>query len=159
MSKSWWTTVAVVLTLATIALSVVSASSRRPEAETLVLVGGTGDHNSTVQFELRGKPVHGLYPGAVRQMRITVDNPFGFGLQVQDLTAEVSSSDRQGCPANSQNLEVRRYDGVLPVTIAASGRTELDGSIPVAMPVGATEKCAGARFTLSISGAGRRVDR
>ena len=158
--KSWWTAAAVAAALAT-ALVVVVTGPEAPEDETFVLVGRGGGEpgGGPLAFELKGEPVRGLYPGAVKQMRITVDNPLGYRLSVQRLSATATSSSRRGCPATSANLRVREFTGKLPVTVAAAGRTDLGGAIPVAMPLGAPENCAGVRFTIAISGVGYRVAR
>ncbi|MEU4687524.1 hypothetical protein [Actinoplanes sp. NPDC023714] len=153
--------VAAAAALAT-ALVVVVTGPEAPEDETFVLVGRGGGEpgGGPLAFELKGKPVRGLYPGAVKQMRITVDNPLGYRLSVQRLSATVtSSSSRRGCPATPANLQVKEYTGRLPAIVAAGGRTDLGGAIPVAMPLGAPEKCAGVRFTIAISGVGYRVAR
>jgi hypothetical protein len=160
MLKSWWAAAAAAAALAA-ALVVVVTGPNEPEDEALVLVGrdSGNPHGGPLAFELKGKPVKGLYPGAVKQMRITVENPLGYRLSVQRLSARVTSSSKRSCPATSANLQVRDYTGTLPVTVAAAGRTELGGAIPITMPLGATEKCAGVRFTISVSGVGRRVAR
>jgi hypothetical protein len=160
MLKSWWTAAAAAAVLSVAALVAVSDSPADQEGEMLILTGRGSDHrDGPLHFLLEGTPVRGLYPGAVKQMRITVDNPLGFQLSVQRLSAEVTATSRRGCPATSANLQVRDYTGTLPVTVAAAGRTELGGAIPITMPLGATEKCAGVRFTISVSGVGRRVAR
>lgn len=159
MSKKWWMAAASVAVLITAAFIVATDSSGTPDDGNLVLVGQGSRQDGPLYFQLKGKPVKGLYPGAVKQMRITVVNPLGYRLRVQSLSARVSDSNRRGCHPNSENLQIRKYEGQLPIMVAASGRTELSGVFPVTMPRGATRKCAGARFTVSISGIGRRVTR
>lgn len=159
MTKSWWIAAVSAASLITAAFVVATDSAETPDDGTLVLVGQTDHQDGPLYFELKGKPVKGLYPGAVRQMRITVVNPLGSRLSVQSLTARVSDSNRRGCRADSANLQVRNFSGRLPITVAASGRTELNGAFPITMPSGATRACAGARFTISISGVGRRAPR
>jgi len=157
MSKSWWVAAGSAAALATAALVVASGAPEEPDGTIVLVSGNGGRHDAPLYFELKGTPVRGLFPGSVKQMRITVRNPLGFRLIVQSLSAEVSSTDRRGCRAASENLQVRPYVGNLPVTVAASGSTDLGGAIPVAMPLGAAQRCAGARFTISISGIGRRA--
>ncbi|WP_229071498.1 hypothetical protein [Actinoplanes sp. DH11] len=160
MVKKWWAATASAAALGVALVAAVSGPPEGPQDETLVLVGRGGDRSGgRMHFELTGTPVRGLYPGAVKRMRITVDNPLGFRLSVRSLSARVTSSSRRGCPATPANLEVRDFTGALPAMVAARGRTDLAGSIPVAMPLGATEKCAGARFTIAVSGVGDRVAR
>ncbi|WP_203824292.1 hypothetical protein [Actinoplanes palleronii] len=157
MSKRWWIAATSAAALAA-ALIVAVGSPDNPD-ETIVLVGDSHHRGGPLYFELKGKPVRGLFPGAVKQMKISVVNPLGYRITVHRLTAKVSDTDRRGCSATAANLQVRSYSGRLPVTVAASGRTELGGAIPVSMPIGATRKCAGARFTIAISGVGQRVPR
>ncbi len=162
MLKSWWTAAGAVAMLAGVLLAVApDAPDTAAEDEAMVLVGGHGgDHRGgPMYFVLEGKPVRNLYPGAVRQMRITVLNPLGYRLRLQQVTGKVTSSSRRGCPATPSSLEIRTFTGRLPVMLPARGRTTLDGALPVAMPSGTTEKCAGARFTIAISAVGVRVDR
>lgn len=157
--KRWWMATVSAAVLIAAGFIVATDSSEAEDDGNLVLVGQGGHHDDPLYFQLKGKPVKGLYPGAVKQMRITVVNPLGFPLRVQSLTAKVADSNRRDCHADPQNLQVRRYNGRLPIMVAASGRTELAGSFPVTMPSGATRKCAGARFIISISGVGQRVNR
>lgn len=156
MVKSWRTTTTAVVALAGILLVSTSGSSV-PDQETLLLVGG--QRGGPLHFKVEGRSVRGLYPGSTRQMRITVRNPLGFRLSLRQLTAKVSSSSRRGCLPIAKNLQVRRYSGPLPVTVAASGRTPLAGSIPVVMPMGASQKCAGATFVITLSAVGVRMNR
>jgi hypothetical protein len=158
MSKTWWTAAAAAITLAGVLVAI--APQRNPDSEEMLLVGRGGDQsNGPLHFVLEGKPVRGLYPGAVKNMRITVRNPLGYRLSLQRLTAKVTSSSRRGCPATSANLLVKEFSGKLPAMVAANGRTNLDGAFPILMPMGATEKCAGTRFEISVSGVGYRVHR
>jgi hypothetical protein len=160
MLKSWWTAAALAAVLAGVLAAVAPGAPSGRDGDVLRLAGRGGDHHDgPLYFTLEGKPVRGLHPGAVKQMKITVRNPLGFRLSLQKLTAKVSSSSRPGCPANSQNLQVREFSGRLPATVAATGRTELAGSVPVVMPIGASQKCAGASFTITVSGVGQRMNR
>ena len=161
MVKSWWTAATAMAVLAGVLLIAGPGFLDDPAEDTeLELVGrGAGRPGDRLHFRLEGKPVRGLYPGAVKQMRISVRNPLGFRLSVQQLTAKVTASSQRGCPATSANLRVEEYTGKLPAMVAASGRTELGGAVPIVMPAGASQKCAGARFTVSISGVGHRVAR
>jgi hypothetical protein len=159
MSKIWWTAAAsAAAALATAAFVTATDSSGTPDDGMLVLVGQGTHRDDPLHFQLRGKPVKGLYPGAVKQMRITVVNPLGFRLRVQSLSAQVSGSNRRGCHAESQNLQIRQFSRPLPITVPV-GRTDLSGFFPITMPRGAPRTCAGARFTITISGVGRRVTR
>ena len=160
MLKSWWSVVAAAAVLAGVLVAVAPDPPSVRDGDVLQLVGRDGEHSDgPLYFTLEGRPVRGLHPGAVKQMIITVRNPLGFRLSLQRLTAKVTSSSRRGCPATSDNLQVQPYRGQLPATVAATGRTVLDGTIPVVMPIGASEKCAGTDFTIRLSGVGRRMSR
>lgn len=159
MLKNQW--IAVVAAVVLVGGLAAAASDTPPtsENEDLVLVGRDDRQTGPLHFVLEGKPVRGLYPGATKQMKITVRNTLGTRLDLVNLTARVSSSAHRGCPATAANLQVRRFTGRLPARVAAGGRTELAGTIPVVMPMGASIKCAGTRFTITISGVGHRVGR
>ncbi|MEU4428125.1 hypothetical protein AB0F81_46510 [Actinoplanes sp. NPDC024001] len=160
MSKSWWTAAAAAVSLAGVLLAVAPAPPSAHGDGALRLAGRDAENrDGPLHFTVEGKPVRNLYPGAVQPMRLTVRNPLGFRLSVQRLTAKVTSSSRRSCPPTAGNLQVRAYSGHLPVIVAATGRTALDGTIPVVMPVGASEKCAGASFTITVSGVGHRMSR
>ena len=151
MVKIWWLAAASAAVLAAALVAMVAD----PLDDAMVPVGrGAEQHDGPLRFALEGKPVRGLHPGAVRQMKITVSNPLGSPLRLDRVTGTVVSSGRRGCPATAENIQVQTYNGRLPATVAAHGRTVLDGTIPVTMPAGATAQCAGARFTISLAGTG-----
>src|SRR4051794_21415659 len=102
MLKSWWTAAGAAAVVAGVLLAIApSPPATQAEDEAMVLVGGRGGdhHGAPMHFVLEGKPVRGLYPGAVRQMKITVFNPLGAKLRVQQVSGRVTSSSRRGCPA------------------------------------------------------------
>jgi hypothetical protein len=159
MLKSRWTVTTAVAVLAG-ALAVVALDSPSDPDEALLLVGrDRAPGSGQLRFQLEGRSVRGLFPGATRQMRITVRNPLGVRFSLQQLTAEVSSSSRRGCAVTPANLQVRQYSGRLPVTVEATGSTRLAGTVPVVMPMGASQKCAGAGFVITLSGVGMRMGR
>ena len=156
--KIWVTTLtaAVLIGGAVMALTPGTPSSPEPsDNETMVMVGRErGD--GTMHFALAGKAVRGLYPGAVKEMRMTVVNPTRHRMRLQKLSGRVVSSSRRGCAASS--LQVKAYGGKLPMAIEPYGRVTLPGTLPVTMPMGTSTKCAGARFTIALSGLGSRED-
>ncbi|WP_430780897.1 hypothetical protein [Actinoplanes sp. G11-F43] len=157
MVKNWRIAAAVTAVLAGGLLAATSFSPHAPDEALLLVSRGSEPPGGPLHFTLEGKSVRGLHPGATRQMRIAVRNPLGVRISLQHLTAKVSSTSRRGCPATEANLQVRRYSGHLPVTVAATGRTDLAGSFPVVMPLGASEKCAGADFVITLTGVGHRM--
>jgi|1186.fasta_scaffold315860_2 hypothetical protein len=127
---------------------------------TMVLISRNGEKDyGSMHFALSGRSVQSLYPGATRQMKLTVVNPYGFRLRLQRLTGKVITSSRRGCSPTAANLAIKEYDGLLPVTVHAHQRVTMAGSIPVTMPRSATEKCAGSRFIIMLSGWGGRAER
>ena len=162
MLKSWWTAAGAAAVLAGVLVVLAPGPpDTAAEDEAMVLAGGQGSSHrgGPINFSLEGKPVRGLYPGAVRQMRITVFNPFGARLQLRQVSGMATSSSRRDCPANSTSLQIQTYTGRLPVTIPAHGRTTLEGTLPISMPSGTSEKCAGSRFAIAITATAYRVDR
>lgn len=153
--KIWWTTLAAAALAGGVMVLMPGAPSSPASSddEAMVMVGRERGDGS-VQFALEGRTVRGLYPGAVKQMRTTVVNPSRYRLKLQKLSGKVVSSSRRGCPA--ANLQVKAYNGKLPVTIEPYGRVALTGTLPITMPMGAPTKCAGTRFTIYLSGTGLR---
>jgi hypothetical protein len=160
MSKIWWKAASAAAVLATLLVGVALWQPASPTDEAVVLVGGSSSHHGDpIYFTLEATPVRALHPGAVRQMKVTLINKLGYRLKLQRLSGKVTSSSRRGCSATAANLQVKDYSGSLPVSISARARTSLGGAIPVVMPPGASQKCAGARFTITLSGIGYRADR
>lgn len=160
MLKRWQAALAVAATLAGAYLAAGPSDSRTLDYASLELVGRGQDlGGGRIQFTLSGRAIKGLYPGATTQMKLTVTNPYGFRLQLQHLSSRVTKSSRPGCAPTSINLTTGDYRGRLPITIGAHDRATLPGSIPVSMPSGASVKCAGSRFTITLSGLASRVDR
>ena len=156
--KIWWTTLATAALIGGLVVVVTPGSPDPADDETMVMVGREhGD--GALHFALDGRAVRGLYPGAVKQMRVAVVNPSRSRMSLQQLRGKVVASTRRGCPATAANLQIQGYSGKLPVTIAAYGRTTLAGTLPVTMPIGASARCAGARFTIALHGVGYRDGR
>jgi hypothetical protein len=108
---------------------------------------------------VEGKAVNGMYPGATKQVKLTVVNPYDFHLRLQSLGGKIAKTSRRGCAPTAANLEVRGYSGTLPVDIRPRSRTALAGGIPVMMPRSATAECADVKFFLTLSGIGAKVSR
>jgi hypothetical protein len=155
MLKNWLTPIT---TVAMMASAFAVAASPGRDMEALVLTGGHGD-SGPMRFVLEGRPVGGLYPGAVEQIKLKVANPLSYKLRLTQVNGKVTRTSHSGCPATSASLQVKQYSGVLPLTIRAHDRLSLAGTIPVTMPSGASEKCAGARFTIALTGLAYRVER
>jgi hypothetical protein len=107
-------------------------------------------------FEIEGKSVAGLYPGAARSMAIRVRNPYKFDLKITRLNADVVKSNRRACPARPANLVAGKPSGQFPITVRARQSREA-GSIPIRMPSTVTNECAGVTFTIRITGVATKV--
>jgi hypothetical protein len=152
--RVWWTAITATAALATSFIVAASGQEGEP-GENMVLTHG-GQYGSDYRFGLAGKPIKGMYPGASRQINIMVSNPYGFALDLRDVSARVVSTSRRGCPATSASLQVGVYKGHLPVTIKPHDRRTLPGSITVTMPRDAASNCSSVRFTVALSSTGSR---
>jgi hypothetical protein len=92
------------------------------------------------RFRVQGR-VGGLYPGALKTMRVKVRNPYAFPIRIRRLRASVGAA-RPGCTA--ANLQVRRARANVVVRPRRTVRVRLR----VRMRPSAPEACQGARFPL-----------
>jgi hypothetical protein len=155
--KIWWTAITATAALATAFVVAASGQEGQP-GEDMVLTHG-GQYGSYYRFSVEGKPLKGLYPGASRQLNVTVANPYGFSLKLHQVSGRLVSTSHRGCPATSASLRVGDYKGRLPITIKPRDRRILPGSITVSMPNNATPKCSNVRFTIAVSSTGSRARR
>lgn len=100
-------------------------------------------------FTVRATPVQELYPGAVRQLRLTLTNPYAFDLRVTGVRAGVTATSDPGCAPIATNLEVRPYTGDFPVRVQAQDSAEA-GAVPLHMPNSVANDCQGATFTIAV---------
>lgn len=113
---------------------------------------------SEYSFTVQATPVEGLYPGAVRQLRLTLTNPYTFDLLVTGMRADVVGTSRPGCAPVPTNLEVRPYTGELPVGVKAEESAEA-GAVPLHMPNSVANDCQRATFTIVLSADATRAER
>jgi hypothetical protein len=152
------------LTIATmVATGIVSAgpyTGAEAGDSNLVLLGQDKQlRHGPARFQLHGQRVHGLYPGATREMRIVLTNPYSFRLRLWDISGEISRSSHRGCPATSTSLRVTGYTGEVPVFVGPHSRATLPGSVSLAMPRTAPQQCAGSHFTIALTGMASTVGR
>ena len=137
--------------------------ARLPGADepTLFLASGNDRHGyqPQVQFTIEGTSVRGLYPGAVKEIKLKITNPYSFALRIHSLSGKVISTSRRGCYVSPSNVRVLDYTGRLPATVQGRSRTALTGFLPIMMPRQATPKCADTRFTILLSGTGTKATR
>ena len=109
-------------------------------------------------FEIAGTPVRDLYPGAVRQIEISIENPQGRRIRVQSIEGRVVSTSRRGCAPVPSNLELRPHLGQLPRTVSARSRARV-GFFEVHMPNSVVDECQRAVFSIRFTGKAALVDR
>ncbi|MDY7084517.1 MAG: hypothetical protein SYR96_05370 [Actinomycetota bacterium] len=157
--KVWRSAVTALATLISAFAVASSAQQGSPDEKALVLTRSSRDPRGNVRFTIEGHPVTGLYPGATRQVRITVVNPFAFALWLHGLDGRLIDTARRGCPINRSTLRVSGYNGRLPVVIKPYRRSTLPDSITVTMPREASPKCSHAKLLVALTASGRRAGR
>jgi hypothetical protein len=151
-----WRTTLVGLALIALPLATVDSSGLR-QFDTQQLTLTIHDGQAPGHFTVEGTPVKGLYPGAVRQIKLTVVNPERSALRIDRLRGRVVATSRRGCPVSG--LRVDGYDGKLPARVQAHGRTTLPGRLVVTMPADTTPNCSGTKFTIELVADGARTGR
>ena len=150
----------------TLAALTLAASAGIPDASASETMMITGAHRETRGYDdhrpfdiaMRGKAPKGLYPGVVRDMKLTLRNPYDFALSVKTLRGEVVATSKRRCKTGPANLVARGYAGPLPIVIPPRGKVDAK-SIPLHMPPGASQACAGAIFTIRLSGTATKAYR
>ncbi len=89
-------------------------------------------------------PVKLLYPGLARDVPLTIDNPFGFGIDVH--TIKVTSHGTSSCPA--EFLRLRTYDVHGPKIAAESSAPT---TTRIALTEDAPDACQGERFSIRVT--------
>lgn len=155
-----------VATLAAIVL-VVHAGVTAPPPDRLTsiqLAGASGDGNgnsgASQDFQLTDAGgVSGLFPGAVKPLRLSVTNPYSFDIKVTALTVTLTAkagTGKAGCANTTQNLQPGTYTG--PSFVVKDHRTvAAPADIPITMPRTAAAACQGAAFPLSYGGTATKV--
>jgi hypothetical protein len=124
----------------------------------LTAAPGTDLDAPQYSFIVQAAPVGGLYPGAVRQLRLTLTNPYTFDLLVTGMHADLVGTSRPGCAPVPTNLEVRAYTGELPVGVKAEDSAQ-GGAVPLHMPNSVSDDCQRATFTIRLSADAMRASR
>jgi hypothetical protein len=159
----WKITVGTVGMLAAFTLAASAGVQDASASETMVITGARHDLRSyddrqPFGIAMGGKAPKGLYPGVVREMKLTLRNPYDFALNVKSLRGEIVASSRRKCKPVAANLVARGYAGKLPIVIPPRGKVDAK-SIPLYMPPGASQACAGATFTIRLSGTATKAYR
>jgi hypothetical protein len=128
------------------------------------LVGASSNSNSGANqdFQLTdGGGARGLFPGAVKPLRLSVTNPYNFDIKVTALTVTLTakaSTDKAGCANTAQNLQPGTYTG--PSFVVPDHRTvAAPADIPITMPRTVAAACQDAAFPLSYGGTATKVNK
>lgn len=109
-------------------------------------------------FAVRATPVENLYPGAVKQLRLTFANPYDVDLMVTDIRATLVATNRSGCLPIATNLAVLPYTGDFPVRVKANSSRPA-GNVPLHMPNSVANECQEATFTITLHADATRAGR
>ena len=128
-----------------------SPTTVKPQGAGVVLEAKADDKgdktgsNGHASFSIVGA-VTDLYPGAQRQLTVTVTNPGNQDLKVTSLNVTVRDSDKPGCLA--ANVVATGFRGSLVIKKHQSVTTQL----PVRMVASPSASCQGATFPLQYGG-------
>ena len=119
---------------------------------------GSGSGYGQVEFAIRGKTVRGMYPGLVKDVKITLKNPYHYDLVIRRIEGRVTATSRRQCRPGLATLVTRSYRGNLPLRLPPMSATAA-GSIPLFMPSEAPQSCQDTTFTIVLTGSGTRNGR
>jgi hypothetical protein len=149
----WRTTLAITASLAGLAYAAAPERPGSGAADMVAIVGyhgrRSGHDPQPFRIAVAGKAPKGLHPGTTRDMAVSIENPYDFALRIEGLRGEVVETSKHKC--KPRNLLTKTYVGRLPLTVPARGHTRA-GTIPLFMPWDASQACAGAVFTIRLSG-------
>lgn len=95
------------------------------------------------------KPVTGLYPGATKDLILTLRNPNrSRSISIRRLRVRDVATTRRGCAPSGRNLQIRQYGGP-PIHIPAGGARNV--RVILAMPNTVADACQRATFRLRYS--------
>jgi hypothetical protein len=98
---------------------------------------------------IMGEPVTGLYPGATKDLILTLRNPNRkHSVGIRRLRVREVATSSQGCAPSPRNLEIRQYPG-RPFRIAAHGTKSV--TLLLTMPDTVVDACQHATFRLRFS--------
>jgi hypothetical protein len=122
-----------------------SSLTPHPARLRVALVANGKDKDDKKNFQISGQ-VSGLYPGAQKQLNLSVSNPNNFPINVTSLAVTVGSPGVVGCAQS--NVAVTNFSGSL---IVAKNAT-VAKSLPINMLPSAPDQCRGATFPLTFGG-------
>jgi hypothetical protein len=136
-----------------------SGAQWNSDGVSLALSSGERRSDGNLHFDVAGRSVGGLYPGATRQLVVQASNPFGYPLTLRGIYGRVTWSSRRGCPANESSLRVNTNGRTLPVRMASHSRTTLRNTLTVTMPKDTTPRCSKTSFVIHLDALATRADR
>jgi hypothetical protein len=122
-----------------------SSLTPHPARLRVALVANGKDKDDKKNFQISGQ-VSGLYPGAQKQLNLSVSNPNNFPINVTSLAVTVGGPGVVGCAQS--NVAVTNFSGSL---IVAKNAT-VTKSLPINMLSSAPDQCRGATFPLTFGG-------
>lgn len=111
---------------------------------------GNGNGESHKDFTISGS-VPSLYPGATKQLVLTVSNPNNFAIKVTSLKVTTAGASTPGCTASS----VVTDSLATPLVVDKDGTATTNVAIRMASDT--PNACQGATFTLVYSGIGEKA--
>jgi hypothetical protein len=138
------TTAVLLATAAGVAAASASASHHSPaRTGPLELLAAAGK-----SVTVKGLPVSGLYPGAVKPLIVTVKNLNGFTIKVPTVKTKVAAvTTVRGCAGTTMNLVVTHVNKTLTIKKKRSAKLPLT----VTMPRTVANVCQGARFSITVT--------
>lgn len=158
----WRTTLAATASVGCLAYAAASGSPQAAAIDTVTISASRGEQssygNTPFDIAVAGKGPKGLYPGLTKDMNLMLKNPYGFDLSVRSLKGEVVATSKRKCKPTAANLKTLVYKGKFPMVVPARKSVQA-GVIPLSMPMGADQACAGATFTIRLSGTATKAYR
>lgn len=138
-SRSAWALTFGVATLATIVLTVGNSQ--------LLKAGGqpSNEFKNPKTFFISGQ-ITGLYPGADKQLPLTIQNPHSFEIIVREIEVQITGTDKTSCP----KTDVIGGTFVKNITIAKQGSAQT--TVPISMIADSDNDCQGATFNIRYGG-------
>jgi hypothetical protein len=101
------------------------------------------------RLRITSKPLFGLYPGATRELTLTVHNPDRHrSVVVYRFRVRNTATSRRGCAASRRNLAIRQYAG-RPFVVRPRGTRRI--VVRLTMPNTVANACQRAVFRLRYS--------
>jgi hypothetical protein len=147
-----------VASLSAAAVGIESPPAGADQEMVLVATRGSDKGYENYQFAIQGSPTKLFYPGTEQRMTLTFSNPFAFPVRIHSVDGRLVATDKRRCLPVRDNLQVKNYDGRLPLTVGARGRAK-GGSIALFMPNSVANGCQNATFRIKFTAGATKVGR